>query len=525
MDSPVSGAKSVFDRRGVLIVAAAAFTCALAGAWMRPVWHDELYTLFLARMPMTELISALVVDSGPPLHYLLCHALFVLVGWQEGSVLGTLMVRLPSVLAFALLPWVVGWAHAPTYRKLPWGPLLIVVWLPLLYFGTEARTYALLALLNALVWIRGPAWIEGGGRRTVLFALLAGCLPLLHYAGLASFVTLPALAFFIKQGHRRKLAFAITGAALPTLAWLPVMAGSPRASMGWVATAAGPGRPGLATAEVLAPAGPFPALYEVSTTAVPPWMSVSILVLLIAGALIGGGVLWKSRSEKNLELQGAARLGIGLLPAVGLGLAALVGLPLYFAGRTESMVWALAAALFAILITGLPPAARRTVAGAYVVIGAVTVVTWLSGLPSRPTAPGIEIGRALASRIAAGDRVLVAGLWQLEVQHGIAERFLAESAAPITVETVPRSQAEHPGWLDRDALLSPLLAAEAREMEQLARLEGSRIWLVWSPALTLERNFFFAFAGWRRDRIAGSPIITVDLLTPQPVEAPFAPSR
>ncbi len=236
MDSPVSGAKSAFDHRGVLIVAAAAFTCALAGAWMRPVWHDELYTLFLARMPMTELISALVVDSGPPLHYLLCHALFVLVGWQEGSVLGTLMVRLPSVLAFALLPWVVGWAHAPTYRKLPWGPLLIVVWLPLLYFGTEARTYALLALVNALVWIRGPAWIEGGGRRTVLFALLAGCLPLLHYAGLASFVTLPALAFFIKQGHRRKLAFAITGAALPTLAWLPVMAGAPRASMGWVAT-------------------------------------------------------------------------------------------------------------------------------------------------------------------------------------------------------------------------------------------------------------------------------------------------
>jgi hypothetical protein len=524
MDSPVSGAKSAFDHRGVLIVAAAAFACALTGAWMRPVWHDELYTLYLSRMPMTELISALVVDSGPPLHYLLCHVLFVLVGWQEGSALGTLVVRLPSVLAFALLPWVVGRARAVTNRTSPWGPLLVVAWLPLLYFGTEARTYALLALVNALVWIRGPAWIERGGRRIVLFALTAACLPLLHYAGVASFVALPALAFFIKHEHRRRLAFAITGAALPTLAWFPMMAGAPRASMAWVATGAGPGRPGLATAEVLAPAGPFPALYEVSATALPPWMSVSILFLLIAGALIGGGVLWKNRPEKNLELQSAARLCIGLLPAAGLGLAALAGLPLYFAGRTESMVWPLAAALFAILISGLPPAARRTVAGAYVVVGAMTVAMWIADLPSQPPAPGIGVGRALASRIAAGDRVLVAGLWQLEVQHGIVEGSFAEPVAPITVETVPRSQAKHPGWLDRDAVLSPLLAAEAREMEERARLEGSRIWVVWSPALPLERNFFPAFAGWRRDRIAGSPIIAVDLLTLLPVEAPFGPS-
>jgi hypothetical protein len=253
-------------------------------------------------------------------------------------------------------------------------------------------------------------------------------------------------------------------------------------------------------------------------------MSVSILFLLIAGALIGGGVLWKNRPEKNLELQSAARLCIGLLPAAGLGLAALAGLPLYFAGRTESMVWPLAAALFAILISGLPPAARRTVAGAYVVVGAMTVAMWIADLPSQPPAPGIGVGRALASRIAAGDRVLVAGLWQLEVQHGIVEGSFAEPVAPITVETVPRSQAKHPGWLDRDAVLSPLLAAEAREMEERARLEGSRIWVVWSPALPLERNFFPAFAGWRRDRIAGSPIIAVDLLTLLPVEAPFGPS-
>jgi mannosyltransferase len=514
MEHPVSGPKSVLGHRDVLIVAATAFALALAGAWMRPVWHDELYTLSLARLPMRELISALVVDSGPPLHYLLCHALFVLVGWQEGSVLGTLMLRLPSVLAFALLPWVVGRARSVTCRTLPWGPLLAVVWLPLLYFGTEARTYALLALVNAVVWIRGPAWVERGGRRIVLFAVFAACLPLLHYAGIASLVALPALAFFVAREHRTALATALSAAALPTLAWLPVMMGAPRASMGWVSTGAGAGRPGLATARVLSPAGPFPALFEVSVTAVPPWVSQAILVVLIAGALIGGRRLWKNRTGNDADLKRAARLGIGLLPAVGLGLAALAGLPLYFAGRTESMVWALAAAMVAILIVGLPPIARRIVGGAYVVVGAMTVALWLTDLPTHPPAPGVEVGRALASRITEGDRVVVAGLWQLEVQHGLAAGALIEPAVPNSVETVPRSQAEHPGWLDLDAVLSPSLAMDARELERRARVENSRIWMVWSPALPLERNFFPAFSGWRRESIAGSPIIAVDLLTP-----------
>ena len=520
-ESRASDPKSIRDGRGVLIVSAAAFALALAGAWLRPVWHDELYTLALARLPVGELVSALIVDSGPPLHYLLCHALFVLVGWQEGSVLGTLMVRLPSVLAFALVPWLVWRARPFSDRTFPWGPLLVVVWLPLMYFGTEARAYALLALVNALVWIRGPAWIERGGRRTVCFAVLAACLPLLHYTGVASFLALPALALFIPRDRRRALMLALAGAALPTLAWLPVMLGAPRASMGWVATGAGPGQPGMATLWVLAPAGPFPALFEVSAVPVSPWVSVSILGVLVGGALIGAHFLRKNATATDRGLEGAARLAIGLLPAVVLGLAALNGLPLYFAGRTESMVWALVAALVAILILGLPTSVRRMVIGAYVVVGSVTVAMWLADLPSRPPAPGVEVGRELASRVEEGDRVVVAGLWQLEVRHGLAEVLLddpAATSAGVEVETVPRSQAEHPGWLDREAATSPKLLDEARVLSESAVAAKSRIWLIWSPILPLENTFFPAFAGWRRGRVAGSPIIAVDLLTPPPAE-------
>jgi len=435
--------------------------------------------------------------------------------------LGTLMVRLPSVLAFAFIPLVVWKARPVSKRGELWGPLLVVAWLPLLYFGTEARAYALLALVNALLWIRGPGWIERGGRWNLCFAALAACLPLLHYTGFVSFLLLPALAFFMPRQRRRALVVALVLAALPALAWMPVMLGAPADSMGWVETETGPGRPGLATVSVLAPAGPFPALYDVSDSPVPPWASVLVLGALIGGAIFGASRLWRNPGAEDIDVQAVIRLTIALLPAVAIAVLALGGVPVYFAGRTESMVWALAAAVVAIVVWGLPPVVRRIVAGSYVVVGSVTVGMWLAYLPIRPPAPGVEVGRELASRVGAGDRVVVAGLWQLEVRHGLAEGTLEASpgaAAIVEVETIPRSQAGHPGWLDREAVTSPKLLEEAWALSEKAAAKGNRVWLVWSPALPLERTFFPAFEGWQRERVAGSPIIAVDLLSPPLVE-------
>ncbi|MDH3814517.1 MAG: hypothetical protein OEV48_08525 [Acidobacteriota bacterium] len=511
----------VSTRRLTVSISSAAGVLALAGAWLRPVWHDELYTLALARLPVGELMAALEVDSGPPLHYLLCHLLFVLVGWQEGLMLGTLMVRLPSVLAFASIPWVVWKARPVGDRGGRWGPLLVVAWLPLLYFGTEARAYALLALVNAIVWIRGPRWIERGGRWTFCFAVLAACLPLLHYMGFVSFLLLPSLAFFVPRQRRRALVLTLALAALPALAWMPVMLGAPADSMGWVATESGPGRPGLATVSVLSPAGPFPALFEASGSPLPPWVSVVVLGTLIGGAALGASRLRRNHDADAVDAQAAVRLTIALLPAVGLAVLALGGIPVYFAGRTESMAWAFATALIAITLCGLPAIARRVVAGSYIVVGVATIAMWIADLPKRPPAPGVEVGRVLASRIDASDRVVVAGLWQMEVRHGLAEGIVdgpAKIAVITEVETIPRSQAGHPGWFDREAAFSPEVFDEAVALSGNATAEGSRIWLVWSPALPLENTFFPAFAGWQREKVAGSPIITVDLLTPPAAE-------
>lgn len=514
--------KGIVSTRWLTVsISSAAGVLALAGAWLRPVWHDELYTLALARLPVGELVAALVVDSGPPLHYLLCHLLFALVGWQEGSMLGTLMVRLPSVLAFASIPWVVWKAYPGGNRGGLWGPLLAIAWLPLLYFGTEARAYAVLALVNALLWIRGPRWIERGGRWTFCFAVLAACLPLLHYMGFVSFLLLPSLAFFVPRRRRRALVLALALAALPALAWMPVMLGAPADSMGWVATDAGPGRPGMATVSVLAPAGRFPALFETSGSPLPSWVSVLVLGALIGGAALGASRLRQKRDANAADAQAATRLAIALLPAVGIAVLALAGIPVYFAGRTESMVWGPAVALVAIMIVKLPPVVRRIIAVSYVVVGMATIAMWFADLTARPPTPGVEVGYALGSMIEDDDRVVVAGLWQLEVRHGLAQSLLDGSAATsgaVEVGTVPRSQAEHPGWLDREAVTSPEVFNEAQSLRESAMTEQSRIWLVWSPSLPFEKTFFPAFAGWRREKMAGSPIITVDLLTPPLVE-------
>jgi hypothetical protein len=184
------------------------------------VWHDELYTLYLARLPVAELLEALRADSGPPLHYLICRLLFTIVGWPEGAALGTFVVRLPSVAAFAVMPWLLRRIRPAEGGGFPWASLLVVSWLPLFYFGTEARAYAVLALANTVVWVLGPGWLARGGFRAFCFAATAAALPLLHYTGYVSLAVLPLLAFFIPKQRRRGLWLALGAASVHALATL-----------------------------------------------------------------------------------------------------------------------------------------------------------------------------------------------------------------------------------------------------------------------------------------------------------------
>ena len=292
--------------------------------------------------------------------------------------------------------------------------------------------------------------------------------------------------------------------------------------MAWVWKASGPGRPGLATAEVLAPAGPFPAFVGAGPSVVPGGFSLAVLALLVAGAVAGAVGLVRLRSTEDTTLRLAARAGLGLLPWSMLIVLGAGGIPVYFAGRTEAMIWAVAATLIAAVCTQLPRNLGTVVMGPYIAIGFMTIGLWLVHLPSSPPAPGVFVGRRLATEVADGDRVVVAGLWQLEVRHGLAEAYLRSppgAAKLVSVGTVPRTQSLHPGWLDRSALFSNDLLEEAVRLRNEAASHGNRIWLIRSPILPFDRNFFPAFVGWRRAQVFSSPVIAVDVLDPQRSEA------
>ena len=159
-----------------------------------------------------------------------------------------------------------------------------------------------------------------------------------------------------------------------------------------------------------------------------------------------------------------------------------------------------------------PTLLRGLLAGSYVAVGLTTAGFWLTDLPSRPPAVGVEVGQRLAPLLEEGDRIIVVGLWQLEVRHGLSAA--ARGPVDVALETLPRSLAEHPGWLDREALFSPELQQDARRLELVARERDNRVWLVWSPDPPIERHVLRECDGWQRVRSTVGAMLAVELLMP-----------
>jgi hypothetical protein len=116
--------------------------------YAREPFFDELYTSWMAGQPLSSIVPHLLHDSGPPLYYFLA--------------------RLPSVLA---LRWVSLLFAAVTFvlvlRKWPLAAALLAVYPPAVFYATEARAYALCAMLVAMgVLLCHPerergAWADG----------------------------------------------------------------------------------------------------------------------------------------------------------------------------------------------------------------------------------------------------------------------------------------------------------------------------------------------------------------------------
>jgi hypothetical protein len=199
-------------------------TCLLAAR--RPLWHDEIYTLRLARLPgLADLWSALAAgaDLVPPLFYVLTRAGLSLLGESP------LALRLPAVLGL----WVAALcAFRFVTRRTP-GPGGGLAFLFLLV--THAAAYAYEARPTGLVFgFAGLALVSwqsaaDGRRRHLALPALAGSLAAAtatHYYGVLLLVPLAAGEVVRSRPAGRldrPLGVAILLGAAPLPALLPLV--------------------------------------------------------------------------------------------------------------------------------------------------------------------------------------------------------------------------------------------------------------------------------------------------------------
>jgi uncharacterized membrane protein len=154
----------------------------LGRAHEKLLWHDEIYTITVARLQTDAVWAALRdgVDLNPPGFYLLTRASHVIFG--EGLI-GS---RMPAVLGVLLAG-----LCAAVYVRKRHGPFAGIVAMLLLFgsdaylYAYEARPYgpvlglggvALVCWQSATVAHHRPAWLAG------LFASLAGAMACHYYA-------------------------------------------------------------------------------------------------------------------------------------------------------------------------------------------------------------------------------------------------------------------------------------------------------------------------------------------------------
>lgn len=414
----------------------------------RPLWHDETFTVWAARLAPPRLVAALRSDSGPPLFYVLERPF--------ASAAGT-SARDPLV---RILPFLAGLALFAAARTLPGGGAR-AWWIALVscfalgnLYAAEARAYAVLALLSLAIFLSTALAPERPGRLAALWALAAAAL-WTHY--LALFVVAAAICLALGLG-RVRAALALVASLAAFGPWIPILLAQPPGAMAWLREPPGAALPGFLSAlggagRIPAPFGPTPppaALFAGGA------LGVALCLLLIPAA----------RADATVR---AAVLFVALVLAFAL--VASVWRPVAFAGRCEMAVlpvwmWALARAA---------PGRRALAAAAALAaaLGLGTTVFVAAGPHPRSTQASAV---ASVGRVArAGDAVLAGPGFYLPALLAEDRGLLAARVVPL-----PAGDAGHPGWF----VAYPLTEQDAHDAARAADAapEGGRIFLLLPPA-------------------------------------------
>ncbi|HEX2799789.1 MAG TPA: glycosyltransferase family 39 protein [Thermoanaerobaculia bacterium] len=393
---------------------------------VRPLWADEIFTLTVARKSVPEILAALRVDSGPPLHY--CFA-YVLLAPFPAPGFADVLVRVLSLVASLLhlpLLFVVARRLGRPEMGLPAAALYSVFPLAVAY-AAEGRAYALASLLALLAFERALALRERPRPLIALgLTLAAAGAVLTHYLAVFPVAALAILALDARPAARHALVLSGLAAAALAATWVPIALAQPHASMAWSMEAGFAGT-----------LRDFPANLAFGAPAGGPAMAA----LGVAGTVLLAALLTRDWRGVLAPVARVLGLSLALLALAELGAGTLV-LP-----ERTALVFLPFAVLLLAAAPPFVPAAAGTLATALLAL-------WLPR--AAEPSPGELLARLLEAPARAGRRVLAAGYWGPELDYR-----LARAGAPGRVVLFPSAVAAHPGWYHEEELQNATLAVEA----------------------------------------------------------------
>lgn len=190
----------------------------------RPLWNDELFTLHVADQPSLHLLFSVLrtgAEANPPGFHLLTRAVIKAFGT------GQVALRVPALVAsLLLLPML----YYIVSRRLGTAAGYLAALVPLATvapsYSYEARPYALVLALAALVLLSWQAYIDGRRPRLALTGLAFGgaAATCMHYYG--PLILLPiAVGELIRSRQLSRIDYRVwvclLVAVLPLLAFIP----------------------------------------------------------------------------------------------------------------------------------------------------------------------------------------------------------------------------------------------------------------------------------------------------------------
>jgi hypothetical protein len=485
------------SRAGIGLLLLAVAVSAAARLWLlleRPLWFDEIFTVWAARLPFSGLLAALRSDSGPPGFYLI-EKPFVLLS-EKLSGAAPLARAVPFLATLALF------AAARTLSKGAARATLILLLSSstlLNLYAAEARPYALLAALNLALFLLALRGEERFSRLAAIAVLAAAAL----YTHYLAVIAVGALLLLCAVSRRWRSGAALAAGGAAFLPWLPVLRTQPAEAIAWMRETPGGSLAGFLSAfggvgRVPASFGPAPA------------------PALFFAALATGGILLVLLSARARTDPEAHRATVFVLLVLGGALLAGLWRPIAFAGRTEMAV--LPVFLWAAARAAAESRAARWAAGAAAALGILATAGFLR--TPHADSPASAVAASLAQVARPNDVVVAAASFYLPSRLASERGELAASVLPM-----PEELGRHPGWFVPAVPGQSEERALAEALDQLR--PGGRLFVALPPLYaTPGLRRLLAEPGGRTRALLQTPDALVILRTPEPrpsAPAPVAP--